>query len=36
MDPVVRSGPGELLGHMRRADLTEMIRLLELARQHRT
>lgn len=33
MDPAVRSGPGELLGHMRRADLAEMIRLLELARQ---
>jgi len=33
MDPVVRSGPGELLGHMCRADLAEMIRLLELARQ---
>jgi len=32
MGPVVRSGPGELLGHMRRADLAEMIRLLELAR----
>ena len=33
MDPVVLSGPKELLGHFRRADLTEMIRLLELARQ---
>jgi DNA-binding MarR family transcriptional regulator len=33
MDPVVRSGPKELLGHLRRADLAEMIRLLELARQ---
>jgi DNA-binding MarR family transcriptional regulator len=33
MDPVVRSGPRELLSHMRRADLAEMIRLLELARQ---
>ena len=33
MDPVVRSGPIELLGTMRRADLAEMIRLLELARQ---
>jgi DNA-binding MarR family transcriptional regulator len=33
MDPVVRSGPRELLGAMRRADLAEMIRLLELARQ---
>ena len=33
MDPVVLSGPKELLGHLRRADLAEMIRLLELARQ---
>jgi len=33
MDPVVRNGPKELLGHLRRADLTELIRLLELARQ---
>jgi len=33
MDPVVRRGPIELLGPMRRADLAEMIRLLELARQ---
>jgi len=33
MDPVVHTGPVELLGHMRRTDLTEMIRLLELARQ---
>lgn len=33
MDPVVRSAPKELLGHLRRDDLTEMIRLLELARQ---
>jgi DNA-binding MarR family transcriptional regulator len=33
MDPAVRSGPRELLGPMRRADLAEMIRLLELARQ---
>ena len=33
MDPVVRSGPKELLGHLRRADLAELIRLLELARQ---
>jgi DNA-binding MarR family transcriptional regulator len=33
MDPVVRNGPKELLGPMRRADLVEMIRLLELARQ---
>jgi hypothetical protein len=33
MDSAVRSGPKELLGHMRRAELAEMIRLLELARQ---
>jgi len=33
MDPVVRNGPGELLRHMRRAELAEMIRLLELARR---
>ncbi len=33
MDPVVRNGPTDLLGHMSRADLAEMIRLLELARQ---
>jgi DNA-binding MarR family transcriptional regulator len=33
MDPMVRSGPKDILGHMRRADLAEMIRLLELARQ---
>ena len=32
MDPVVRNGPVDLLGHLRRADLAEMIRLLELAR----
>jgi DNA-binding MarR family transcriptional regulator len=34
MDPAVRNAPGELLGHMRRADLADLIRLLELARQH--
>jgi DNA-binding MarR family transcriptional regulator len=34
MDPAVLSGPKELLGHMRHADLAEMIRLLELARQN--
>jgi DNA-binding MarR family transcriptional regulator len=33
LDPVVRNGPKELLGHLRRADLAEMIRLLELARE---
>ena len=34
MDPAVRNAPRELLGQMRRADLAELIRLLELARQH--
>lgn len=34
MDPAVHSAPKEMLGHMRRADLTELIRLLELTRQH--
>jgi len=33
MDATVRNGPVELLGHMKRADLAEMIRTLELARQ---
>jgi DNA-binding MarR family transcriptional regulator len=33
MDPIVRQIPVELLGHMKNADLSEMIRLLELARQ---
>jgi DNA-binding MarR family transcriptional regulator len=33
MDPDVRRGPTELLGHMSGADLAEMIRLLELARK---
>ena len=34
MDPAVRNAPRELFGQMRRADLAELIRLLELARQH--
>jgi DNA-binding MarR family transcriptional regulator len=34
MDPAVLSAPKELLGHMRSAELAELIRLLELARQH--
>ncbi len=34
MDPAVQKGPKEMLGHMRRADLAELIRLLELTRQH--
>lgn len=33
IDPVVERIPVELLGHMKSADLQEMIRLLELARQ---
>jgi len=33
MDPAVRRAPIELLGHIRRAELTELIRLLELARE---
>jgi len=36
MDPAVRNAPSELLGHMRRGELAELIRLLELARQHCT
>ncbi|MGB0064363.1 MAG: MarR family transcriptional regulator [Terracidiphilus sp.] len=34
MDPAVEGAPKEVLGHMRRTDLAELIRLLELARQH--
>jgi DNA-binding MarR family transcriptional regulator len=33
MDPVIHRIPGELLGHMKGAELREMIRLLELARK---
>jgi DNA-binding MarR family transcriptional regulator len=33
IDPIIQSAPVELLGHMKSADLQEMIRLLELARQ---
>ena len=33
MDPVIERVPRELLGHMNRAELTELIRLLELARR---
>lgn len=33
MDPVIQSLPVELLGHLSTAELAEMIRLLELARQ---
>jgi DNA-binding MarR family transcriptional regulator len=34
MDPVILSGPGELLGHLNRDELEELIRLLELARRN--
>jgi DNA-binding MarR family transcriptional regulator len=34
MDPVIDQAPIELLGHLERAELTELIRLLELARTH--
>jgi DNA-binding MarR family transcriptional regulator len=33
MDPVIDRVPRELLGHMSKAELTELIRLLELARK---
>ena len=33
MDPTILSIPGELLGHLERAELEELIRLLELARK---
>lgn len=33
MDPVIELAPRELLGHMGEAELTELIRLLELARK---
>ncbi len=33
MDPVIEQVPRDLLGHMNNEDLTEFIRLLELARQ---
>ncbi|MGA2653456.1 MAG: MarR family transcriptional regulator [Terracidiphilus sp.] len=33
MDPVILAVPGELLGHLNREELTELIRLLELARK---
>jgi DNA-binding MarR family transcriptional regulator len=34
MDPVIERVPRELLGHMSKAELAELIRLLELARRH--
>jgi DNA-binding MarR family transcriptional regulator len=33
MDPVIERAPRELLGHMSEAELTELIRLVELARK---
>jgi DNA-binding MarR family transcriptional regulator len=33
MDPVIRTLPGELLGHLKNKELAELIRLLELARK---
>jgi DNA-binding MarR family transcriptional regulator len=33
MDPVIRRLPRELMGHLNGAELTELIRLLELARK---
>jgi DNA-binding MarR family transcriptional regulator len=35
MDPEIRRAPEELLGHMSRAELAELIRLLELARSRK-
>jgi DNA-binding MarR family transcriptional regulator len=34
MDPVILQTPGDLLGHLHKSELTELIRLLELARVH--
>jgi DNA-binding MarR family transcriptional regulator len=34
MDPVIERVPRELLGHMSKAELTELIRLVELARKN--
>ena len=34
MDPVVQASPRELLGHLEKAELADLIRLLELARSH--
>jgi hypothetical protein len=33
MDPAIDRLPGELLGHLKGAELAELIRLLELARR---
>jgi DNA-binding MarR family transcriptional regulator len=34
MDPEIQAAPKELLGHLKQADLTEFIRLLEIARKN--
>jgi DNA-binding MarR family transcriptional regulator len=34
MDPLVQRMPGEMLGHLNQDELTEFVRLLELARAH--
>jgi DNA-binding MarR family transcriptional regulator len=34
MDPVIERVPRELLGHMSKAELTELIKLVELARKN--
>jgi len=34
MDPVIQGLPGELLGHLEKGEVAELIRLLELARTH--
>jgi DNA-binding MarR family transcriptional regulator len=34
MDPVIEKAPRELLGHLNQTELTELIRLLELARKN--
>jgi DNA-binding MarR family transcriptional regulator len=34
MDPTIEQAPRELLGHLSRAELTELIRLLEMARKN--
>jgi DNA-binding MarR family transcriptional regulator len=33
MDPVIEQAPRELLGHLSRAELADLVRLLELARK---
>lgn len=34
MDPVILGLPGELLGHLNQAELAELVRVLELTREH--